>query len=400
MNSSLEAPAVRPIAPGERAGTTGDLTFLTWTATGTGALRDVTAEAYETLLETLASRGAVVLQERIFGRAEAARCVLETRQEIWRRRSAPPTASPTFVEGVPLGSADLAGIHVIAASGADGQGRLLVHDGQVCGRVITTQTAEFLALSDAGRLVRGRALPRDSETREVLRAVEDVLADEGWTFGDVGRTWFYLREILDWYGPFNRVRNEEFRRMGLLGGAGALQGRIPASTGIEGRNVLGGWCTLDLLAARPANGGAFEMRRLANVRQSEATEYGSSFARGVALTTGGFRYVFVSGTASIDDHGGSVHEGDFEAQTRRTFETVEALLDGAGAASRHVRQATAFVKHPRDARAYERVAERAGLPVPPVAMVADVCRAELLFELDATAVVPLGPEDSGAHGPA
>jgi enamine deaminase RidA (YjgF/YER057c/UK114 family) len=108
----------------------------------------------------------------------------------------------------------------------------------------------------------------------------------------------------------------------------------------------------------------------------------------------------VSGTASIDDHGASVHEGDFESQTRRTFETVEALLAGAGAGPTQVRQATAFVKHPSDARAYERLAEGVGLPVPAVAMVADVCRPELLFELDATAVVPIGPKDSGVHGPA
>jgi len=402
MNSSLEAPAAGSHLALERtASAAGDLAFLTWTASALKPVRQLAEEAYEEILGALATQGAVVLQERIFGRAEAARCVLEMRDDVWRRHGAPPTTTPTFVEGVPLGSAELAGIHVIAARGVEGKGRLVVHEGHVCGRVIATEGAEFLALSDAGRLVRGRgALSSDVEARAVLRAVEDLLANEGWTFGDVGRTWFYLREILDWYGPFNRVRNEEFRRMGLLGGSGVLGGRIPASTGIEGRNALGGWCTLDLLAARPTNGGAFEMRRLANRRQNEATEYGSSFARGLALTVGSFKYVFVSGTASIDDHGASVHEGDFEAQTRRTFETVEALLAGAGASPTQVRQATAFVKHPRDAGAYARLAEGAGLPVAPVAMVADVCRPELLFELDATAVVPLCTGDSGARGAA
>jgi enamine deaminase RidA (YjgF/YER057c/UK114 family) len=416
MSSNLETFAIRPqAAPGggavtsprpatrdaevvSEASATGELTFLTWSAGAHGSLREATEGAYETILETLASQDAVVLQERVFGRAEAARRVLQTREEVWRRKGAPPAAVPTFVEGVPFGSRDLVGVHVIAARGQRGHGRLLASHGQVCGRVVTTGTAEFLALSDVGRLVRGRALRSDAETREILRTALDLLANEGWTFGDVGRTWFYLRELLDWYGSFNRVRNEEFQRMGLLGGE--LQGRIPASTGIEGRNAFGGWCTLDLLAARPTNGGAFEMRRLSNVRQSEATEYGSAFARGVALTVGDFRYVFVSGTASIDDHGASVHEGDFEAQTRRTFETVEALLAGAGAGMSHVQQATAFVKHPHDARAYERLANAVGFAVPPLAMVADVCRSELLFELDATAVVPLAPGDPGVRGAA
>ena len=54
-------------------------------------------------------------------------------------------------------------------------------------------------------------------------------------------------------------------------------------------------------------------------------------------------------------------------------------------------QATAFLKNPCDARAFERVVERSGLKdAPLVTTVADVCREDLLFEIDAVAVVPLG----------
>jgi enamine deaminase RidA (YjgF/YER057c/UK114 family) len=217
-----------------------------------------------------------------------------------------------------------------------------------------------------------------------------VLEKQGCSFRDVARTWFYLRDILDWYGPFNAVRNDTFRRLGLMGSNG--DGAIPASTGIEGRNARGGWCTLDLLAARPQPGKPFEMERLRNRKQNEATEYGSAFARGMALTLGDCRYYFVSGTASIDDQGATVHVGDFDTQVEYTLTAVSALLERAGAALPDVRQATAFIKNPCDRRSFERIADRAGLSgVPMVTTVADVCREDLLFEIDATAVVPLRP---------
>ena len=100
----------------------------------------------------------------------------------------------------------------------------------------------------------------------------------------------------------------------------------------RGATPRGGWCTLDLLALQPS--GRRPRSRWSGSttgKQNEATEYGSAFARAMEVVLGDARYVFVSGTASIDDHGATVHVGDFETQTRYTLEAVEALLDGAGA---------------------------------------------------------------------
>ncbi len=216
MNSLAQAATLETHAPGSDALAGQDLVFLSWVPKGEGSVRDLAEEAYDEILGTLERSGAVVLQERIFGRGEAAQGVLEVRDEVWERRESLPAPAPTFVEGVPLRSKDLAGIHVIAARGRGGAGRLLLRDGHVCGRVIHTSGGELFALSDPGRFVRDRGLDGATETREVLRVAEGLLAEQGWGFGDVGRTWFYLRDILDWYGAFNRARNDEFRRMGLL----------------------------------------------------------------------------------------------------------------------------------------------------------------------------------------
>src|ERR1017187_7752141 len=66
---------------------------------------------------------------------------------------------------------------------------------------------------------------------------------------------------------------------------------------------------------------------------NEAYDYPkpSSFARGMRLDIKGVTILLISGTASIDDRGQSVHIGDFRAQTKRTYENITKLLRAEGA---------------------------------------------------------------------
>jgi len=367
-----------------------DLVLLTWVGGRTARSAAGAAEdAYRAIAGALRDRGCVPVQERVFCNLQVAPAVgagrdraLIAASEIW-------PVPPTLVEGSPVGRVGIAGIHVLAARGV---ARPVAEGDRVYGSLVEMDTVRVLGLSDVGRRASGRLASGPAEDAgAAIDAAEQMLAREGFSFRDVARTWFYLRDILDWYGPFNAVRNAAFGRMGLLGPSGA--GKIPASTGIEGRNARGGWCTLDLVALQPQSGCRLEMKRLHSRKQSEATAYGSAFARAMELVLGDARYVFVSGTASIDDRGATVHAGDFETQTRFTLEAVKSLLEGAGASLADVRQATVFLKNPADGRSFDRIAEGSGLDsVPFVTAVADVCREELLFEIDATAVVRLGGE--------
>ena len=374
------------VEAGLKACTVGsELTLVTWP----GGARDVesaAAEAYAAIDSLLRERGAVPVQERVFAELQAAPALARGRARAVGG-AAEWAVPPTCVEGAPVGRGGLAGIHVIAARGTS---RLVAEGDRVYGHEVQSPAARVLGLSDVGRRASGRLAAGPAEDAgAAIDAAEDLLAREGFSFRDVARTWFYLRDILDWYGPFNAVRNAAFRRMGLAGAGG--DGQIPASTGIEGRNHRGGWCALDLLGVRPRNGGRLEVKRLHNRKQSEATEYGSAFARAMAVVLGDARYIFVSGTASIDDRGATVHAGDFGTQARYTLEAVKALLEGAGASLADVGQATAFLANPSDGRSCERIIERSGLrEAPLVTTVADVCRDDLLFEIDAIAVLPLG----------
>jgi enamine deaminase RidA (YjgF/YER057c/UK114 family) len=350
--------------------------------------------AYAAMAELLAARGDVVLLERVLGSLEAVDDALEARAHIVGETEAMSTVwhEPTVVEGHPCAGRGLAGVQLITARprGAGGH-RLLDADGEAAGVEVEGTHGRYLALSDLVRTLPARdaELSFEAEAEQVLLHANRILSANGWRIGDVQRTWFYLNDILAWYDAFNRARNRAFDTLGLARDGTTL---IPASTGISGVGHHGRSTVLDLLAIRGTPGTRCAVERLANPQQNEAPEYGSAFSRGLAVTIGPSRLLLVSGTASIDDAGRSTHEGDFAAQTRTTLDTVAALLGTAGAGLTDIGQATAFIKRPADVATFHRILTERGLDhLPIVCTIADVCRPELLFELDATAVLPSAP---------
>jgi len=372
-----------------------DLTFVTWVpASPRGDTRAGVCRAYEEILARL--NGSPILQERIYGDLELAPQVLAARADGLGVRGGDHPVPPTFVEGSPLAGPGLAGIHIIAARPDTSRvPELLSWNGVSCGRIVHGAEASYLMLSDlAQALVDGTDTAPAVEAERTLEMAAALLSSACWSFRDVVRIWFYLDDILGWYGDFNRARTACFRCLELDGDSPTL----PASTGVHGRNVRGAPCTLDLLAVKRRAGSRLDVHRLRSVRQNEAPEYGSAFSRGLAVTTDHARYLFVSGTAAIDESGSSIHAGHFERQVERTVENVRDLIASAGADLGNVCQGTAFVKRAADAAALRPILQRLGLAeVPVVMMVGDICRDELLFELDATAVQvpPPSPPRSG-----
>ena len=367
----------------------GELIFVTvLPPDGNGESEEKVRQVYSELFDFLKSRKADLLHERVYGSVSLSDTVLKVRRELLSQNGTIKRIPPTYVEGTPFNGAEFAGVHAIAVrSSRPDCTSFLEHEGEVCGSVHHGKEADYLFLSDVGRLlpdaVRKSA---DEEAHETILLANRILQEIDWSYHNVIRTWFYLDDILGWYPNFNRVRNEVYKRMGLFNGNPRTL--IPASTGIWGRNVRGNWCTLDILAMRSQPNHVFQVRRLVNPKQNEATDYGSAFSRGVSVTTDSCQTIFISGTASIDEQGISVYPGDMERQTERTLLNVASLLECAGAQFDRVVQATAFVKRSEDIPVFHRVAERMGLSsIPMVCTIADVCRDDLLFELDATAVL-------------
>jgi enamine deaminase RidA (YjgF/YER057c/UK114 family) len=119
----------------------------------------------------------------------------------------------------------------------------------------------------------------------------------------------------------------------------------------------------------------------------------SSFSRGLRIDVGGVAILLISGTASIDDQGRSIHLGDFCAQTKRTYENITKLLKAEGATWKDVVRTTCYLRDiERDYEAFneERTQffQEQGLdPLPAsTGIQAILCRPELLIEMEAMAI--------------
>ena len=126
---------------------------------------------------------------------------------------------------------------------------------------------------------------------------------------------------------------------------------------------------------------------------NEAYDYGSAFSRGMRIDLNGVTILLISGTASIDDAGRTVHVGDFRAQLRRTFENITKLLSAEGATWHDIVRTTCYLRDiERDYQAFneERTAfyqEQQLNPLPAsTGIQAILCRPDLLIEIEAIAM--------------
>ena len=126
---------------------------------------------------------------------------------------------------------------------------------------------------------------------------------------------------------------------------------------------------------------------------NEAYDYGSAFSRGMRIDLNGLSILLISGTASIDDAGLTVHVGDLRAQLRRTFDNITKLLAAEGATWHDIVRTTCYMRDiDRDYAAFneERTAfyrEQKLNPVPAsTGIQAKLCRPELLIEIEAIAM--------------
>ena len=222
--------------------------------------------------------------------------------------------------------------------------------------------------------------PREAQSEQVLALMHQALAEAGMGFSNVIRTWFYLDDILEWYDGFNAVRNAFFEKHGIF------DGLVPASTGIGGGNAAGGALVADLIAIEPKSP-ALSLRAVPSPLQCPALEYGSSFSRAVEIRTPGEQRLLVSGTASIAPEGHTIHVGNVDAQVATTMEVVGAILESCGLGWQDSVRAIGYFKHANDIGAFDRYCASAGLPALPIIITKnDVCRDDLLFELEVDAI--------------
>jgi len=128
---------------------------------------------------------------------------------------------------------------------------------------------------------------------------------------------------------------------------------------------------------------------------NEAYDYPkpSSFSRALRLDIKGVTILLISGTASVDESGKTVHAGDFSAQCWRTYQNITGLLEAEGATWQDIVRTTCYLRDiERDYEAFNEIrtqffAEQRLNPLPAsTGIQAILCRPDLLIEIEAIAI--------------
>ena len=304
----------------------------------------------------------------------------------------------TFVTQAPCSGAALA----VEAWAISGESVRVEH----CAPQVVAVTYDGVRWVHCGGIVPTKTGGVYPQALATFRQMRKALAQAGISFEQVVRTWLYLGDITDpegatsRYKELNRARADFYRGLQfgqfipIRNGAHSV---YPASTGIGmNRRKLAMSC----LALETKRDDVF-LLPLENPQQTPAYSYKASyspqapkFSRAMALVLGDYVTTWISGTASIVASE-SCHVNDAEAQTEQTIDNMERLIalenfsrhgvSGAGAKLSDLAKIRVYLKHPTDLDRCRAICERRFGPVPALYIVADICRPELLVEIEGVA---------------
>ncbi|MCX7824799.1 MAG: dioxygenase [Verrucomicrobiae bacterium] len=247
-----------------------------------------------------------------------------------------------------------------------------------------------------------------AQSLDAFEQMKSRLARAGVAFDHVMRTWLVLGGItelegkLERYMELNRARTDFYQDMQFGSHhvmPGVKKNVYPASTGI-GMNGLN--LAVSCMALDTPRKDVF-LLPLENPQQTPVYYYEAcyspkspKFVRAMAGLIGDYVTIWVSGTASIVQSK-TLHVGDARKQTEQTIDNIECLIapdnlaqhgaPGAGAKLSDLAKVRVYVKRPEDYAVCREVCERRFGNVPAVYIIADVCRSDLLVEIEGVAFV-------------
>ena len=237
------------------------------------------------------------------------------------------------------------------------------------------------------------AVPLQAATEAAYRQIFRLLEREG--LPHLWRAWNYLAEInreshgLERYRQFNVGRQDAF-----ISHQRTATGNVPAACAI---GLAGGPLSIAFMA------GAQAVVAVENPRQVSAYHYPADYGpRSPTFSRAALAYLpaqeifFISGTASIVGHQ-TICLGDAAGQAAESLANVAAVTDAANLLSRGAAYALeklsyrVYIRHAADYPAIRDVLlARLGAAADVVYLQADICRADLLVEIEAMASQSLG----------
>lgn len=371
-----------------------ELYFLCRPERGTTDVAAQTEAVYRAMRELLASEGAsvaTVASETLFVRDDgrALEVILDTRRRLLEEAEPGSCRPVTAVIGQPPLSNDASlELSALAVIPHDQQSQRVteVWSTPACGcEACSRLPARLIRVGEqmhahAGNIY-GAGDDAFEQTYAMFCAGEELLREAGMSFSEVVRTWIWLRHMDRDYAEFNRARREFFRSRGIE--------LMPASTAVGGAPSAGAHdVAMRLYAVKSPE--PLEVEVMSTPTLNEAWMYGSDFSRGLKIQDENKVALHVSGTASIDEAGRTVHVGNLEAQAERMLVNISSLLQAQGASFRDLVSAVSYLKNAGDAPVLRAIFREHGFEGFPCALVeAPICRPDLLCETEAVAVLPL-----------
>jgi enamine deaminase RidA (YjgF/YER057c/UK114 family) len=330
-------------------------------------------ELFSGIGEVLCEKNARILQERVFATENSMKVIPAIRSRIYGSLD---DGMPPSRLVVPEGkNGQIAGIQVHAVCSGR-QPEVLNWEGTASGRVLRLDGRSYLVLLGVSDSKAGQA---PEQAKAMFEKAEALLRQGGGNINSVVRTWVWLDDILSWYDEFNSVRNRFFIERGLINESGNVS--LPASTGIGIGPAGEARCGLDIFAVVEDQ----DSKRLFTEagEQNSPYDYGSAFSRASKSKTPAGETVFVSGTAAVDSQGATEHVGDIEGQINSTVSHVRSVLTQMQCRDEDVVQAIVYCKTPEIEKIFDRM--YSDLTWPRLTAICDICRDDLLFEIEATA---------------
>jgi hypothetical protein len=230
----------------------------------------------------------------------------------------------------------------------------------------------------------------ERQSAEVFRLIAGLLDAEHFPVGSIVRQWNYIEQITAVQSGSQHYQSFNNARSNFYGTTTEWPSGYPAATGI-GTNL--GGVVVDLDAAMFASPGACCASPVDNPLQTSAHTYSANvlqtassgkatpkFERAKSLLFGNRRLVYISGTAAIRGED-SLSGAGLNRQLHTTMENIAQLTGKAKPVILRV-----YLKNRSDFESAKRLINDYAPACPVSYMCADVCRDELLIEIEGIAI--------------
>lgn len=329
----------------------------------------------------------VVLRLAFFGTPTSNEVYLKRRQILWDKvydRFGENEPSLSYVSQPPLTAPLIMEVHSYIP---DDEDRITYkHLGIIPYVIIENPSGRFLYAGGFQGDVIGQNIQTQSD--EVFRQIGEILDYEQFPVNSIIRQWNYIERITciegvdQHYQAFNNSRSDFYGQTTWGNG-------YPAATGI-GANL--GGILVDLDAAVFTTPDSFatpidnKLQVAAHAYSDQVLEEANrkkttpKFERAKSMTFGDRSLVYISGTAAIRGEN-SLDGVGLEKQLHITMENIAELIGDA-----RLRMLRVYLKYPEDYAEAERLMQGYAKDIPVSYMWADVCRDELLIEIEGIAI--------------